>query len=160
MQKKDLRVELKKYLGQYYRAKQRRSQLERRLQIFRAEMSGGVKGMRYSGMPGSGNTASSATEEQVIRAMEIEERISKQQAEVQRTMLAVIDIMDYLPIDSTERLVLEYRHIDCMSWKKIFKEMAMTKTPCSKYYSMALDMLLMNDEVLNLLNSYADELEC
>lgn len=157
MEKADkMRLALKRYLGQYYRAKRKKNQLEKRLQAFREEM--GVKGMQYSGMPGSTNKSGSATEDQVIRAMEIEERITKQQAEVQRSMLAVIDIMDYLPLDSTERLVIEYRHIDCLRWKEIVKEIGMTNTPCNKYYGMALDLLLMNDEVLNLLNSDTEEL--
>ena len=149
-----MRMALKRYLGQYYRAKIRRNQLEKRLRAFREEM--GVKGVQCLGMPGSTNKVSSITEEQVIRAMEIEERITKQQSEVQRAMLAVIDIMDFLPLDSTERLVLEYRHIDCLSWKKIIKEMCMTKTPCIKYYNIALDILLMNSEVVNLLNLDTD----
>ena len=140
-----MKLALKRYLGQYYRAKRKKNQLEKRLRVFREEM--GVKGMQYSGMPGSGSKTSSDTEEQVIRAMEIEERITKQQTEIQRAMLAVIDIMDYLPLDSTERLVLEYRHIDCLDWKEIPARASYSKASCHKYYNMGIDKLLEFTEV-------------
>ena len=139
-----MRLELKRYLGQYYRAKQKRKQLERRLQAFREEM--GVKGMRYSGVMGSTNKVSSAVEEQVVRAMEIEERIRKQQAEVQRAMIDIMDAVDCLPVESIERLILEYRYIDCLSWKEICTVVGMSRTSCNKYHDGAIDKLLIKQK--------------
>lgn len=153
MQRKDLRLALKKYLGQYYRAKQKRNQLEKRLQTFREEMSG-TRGMQYSGMPGSGNKIGSDTEEQVIRAIEIEERITKQQVEVQRAILAVMNIMDLLPLDSVERMILEYRHIDCLGWEKIPNKVSYSKASCHKYYNIGIDKLLEFTEVEECVQKY------
>ena len=47
---KELKVTLKKYLGQYYRAKIKRKQLEFRLKNFREEMTG-TQGVKYSPVP-------------------------------------------------------------------------------------------------------------
>ena len=114
---KELIVALKNYLGQYYKAKFKRKQLEVRLKNFREEMVG-AKGISYSPVPrGQSGGTTSKTEDYVVKALEIEDRIMKQQVEVQRAMLAVMEVMDFLPIDSVERSVLEYRHIDCLPWK-------------------------------------------
>lgn len=150
---KEQRQLLKKYLGQYYRAKMKRIQLEKRLKNFREEMSG-TKGMQYSWMPNSGNKIGSETEEQVIRIMEIEERISKQQAEVQRAMLAVMNVMDLLPLDSVERMILEYRHIDCLGWKQIPTKASYSKASCHKYYNIGIDKLLESTEVEDCVQKY------
>ena len=88
-----------------------------------------------------------------MRAMEIEERIVKQQAQVQAAMLAVMEFMDFLPIDSVKRSILEYRYIDCMSWKRIYKEMCMTKTPCFRYYNQGIDELINKSEVVQILKT-------
>ena len=153
---KELKVTLKKYLGQYYRAKIKRKQLEIRLKNFREEMTG-TQGVKYSPVPGgqSGCTTSK-TEDYVVRALEIEDRIMKQKVEVQRAMLAVMEAMDFLPIDSVERSVLEYRHIDCLRWELITARMSYSKASCHKYYNAGIDMLLGCDEVQATLQEYIE----
>lgn len=153
---KELKVTLKKYLGQYYRAKIKRKQLEIRLKNFREEMSG-TQGVKYSPVPGgqSGSQISS-TENAVMRAMEIEGKIVKQQAQVQKAMLAVMGFMDFLPIDSVERSVLEYRHIDCLPWKFIIARMSYSKASCHNYYNAGIDMLLGYVKVQETLQKYIE----
>nr|WP_298053698.1 hypothetical protein [uncultured Lachnoanaerobaculum sp.] len=153
---KELIVAMKKYLGQYYKAKLKRKQLEVRLKNFREEMVE-AKGINYSPVPGgqSGCTTSK-TEDYVVRALEIEDRIMKQQVEVQRAMFAVMEVMDFLPIDSVERSVLEYRHIDCLPWKFIIARMSYSKASCHNYYNAGIDMLLGCDEVQATLQKYIE----
>ena len=78
---KELIVAMKKYLEQYYKAKLKRKQLEVRLKNFREEMVE-AKGINYSPVPGGqSGCATSKTEDYVVRALEIEDRIMKQQVE-------------------------------------------------------------------------------
>lgn len=136
------RLLLKQYLGQYYNAKMKKKQLEARLRAFRENMLG-TKGMQYSPVPRSQtNSVGDGPATQVIRAMEIEDRIESQKAEMAKTMLNVMKIMDFLPTDSTERTILEYRHIDCLSWKQIAKEVNYSRASCSNYYNAGIDKLL------------------
>lgn len=153
---KELIVAMKKYLEQYYKAKLKRKQLEVRLKNFREEMLE-AKGINYSPVPGgqSGFTTSK-TEDYVVRALEIEDRIMKQQVEVQRSMLAVMEVMDFLPIDSVERSVLEYRHIDCLPWKFIIARMSYSKASCHNYYNAGIDMLLGCVKVQETLQKYIE----
>lgn len=77
---------LKQYLGQYYYAKMKKKQLEARLRTFRENMLG-TKGMQYSPVPRSQtNSVGDGPATQVIRAMEIEDRIESQKAEMAKTM--------------------------------------------------------------------------
>ena len=150
---------LKQYLGQYYYAKMKKKQLEARLRTFRENMLG-TKGMQYSPVPRSQtNSVGDGPATQVIRAMEIEDRIESQKAEMAKTMLNVMKIMDFLPTDSTERSILEYRHIDCLSWKQVCKEANMTRTPCNKYYNAGIDKLLTYKKVQSILQEFASSQE-
>lgn len=150
----DERVLLKKYLGQYYSARRRKRQLEIRLQTFRQEMVG-TRGMQYSPVPHSQtNSVGDGPASMVIRAMEIEDQIKTQKEEMANAMLNVMKMMDFLPADSMERTVLEYRHIDCLSWKQVCEEMHMTRTPCNRYYDAGLDKLLTFKKVHKMLEDF------
>lgn len=151
----DERVLLKKYLGQYYSARNKKRQLESRLQAFRQDMVG-TRRMQYSPVPHSQtNSVGDGPASMVIRVVEIEEQIKSQKEEMANAMLNVMKMMDFLPADSTERTVLEYRHIDCLSWKQITREMHMTRTPCNKYYNAGLDKLLTFKKVHKILQEFS-----
>ena len=98
---------LKQYLGQYYYAKMKKKQLEARLRTFRENMLG-TKGMQYSPVPRSQtNSVGDGPATQVIRAMEIEDRIESQKAEMAKTMLNVMKIMDLInPFSIRSRIIL------------------------------------------------------
>lgn len=153
------KIWIKSYLGQYYWARNKKRQLERRLQTFRQEMIG-TKGMQYSPVPHSQtNSVGDGPASMVIRAMEIEEQIESQKEQMANAMLNVMKIMDFLPTDSTERSILEYRHIDCLSWKQVCKEANMTRTPCNKYYNAGIDKLLTYKKVQSILQEFASSQE-
>lgn len=150
---------LKQYLGQYYSAKMKKKQLETRLRNFRANM-GGIRGMEYSPVPRSQtNKVGDGAASEVIRAMEIEERIRQQQAEMNVAMLNVMKLMDYLPVDSTERLMLEYRHIDCLGWKQIVKETNYSRQSCINYYNAGIDKLLTFKKVQKIIADFSKSKE-
>lgn len=146
---------LKQYLGQYYNAKAKKKQLETRLYNFREDMTG-IKGMQYSPVPRSKtNKVGDGAATLVIHAMEIEERIEKQKEEMAVAMLNVMKIMDFLPVDFTERAILEYRHIDCLSWKQIMSRTNYSRASCNNYYNAGIDKLLTFKKVHKILKDFA-----
>lgn len=146
---------LKQYLGQYYNAKMKKKQLEIRLRTFRENMLG-TQGMQYSPVPRSQtNSVGDGPATQVIRAMEIEDRIESQKAEMAKTMLNVMKIMDFLPTDSMERAILEYRHIDCLSWKQVCKEVHLSRSSANDYYNAGIDKLITYKKVQSVLQEFA-----
>lgn len=145
---------LKRYLGKYYRARMKERQLEARLRSLRESI--GVKGIDYSPTPKSQtNNVGSGAESEVLRIMEIEDRIEKQREEARAMMNDVMDIMDLLPVDSTERTIIEYRHLDCMNWKQICREMHMARTPCTNYYNAGIERLLTFPAVCETVEKFA-----
>ncbi len=152
--KDEMRAILKQYLGQYYSAKQVKKQLERRLRTFREDMIG-AKGMQYSPVPRSQtNAVGDGPASMVIRAMEIEDEIESQKEVMAQRMLDVMKIMDLLPKESVERRIIEYRHIDCLSWKQVCKEVHLTRTPCTNHYNAGIDMLLEYKKVQKVVKEY------
>ena len=82
-----------------------------------------------------------------MRIAEVEERIARQQERVGKTIVHVMDIMDYLPEESTEREILELKHIDCLKWERIQAEAHLSRSPCYEYYRKGIELLLKNKRV-------------
>lgn len=119
---------LRKYLARYYRAKDKRSILQGRLRALKRELD------RGGFMPPS-------------PVQEIEAKIQRQTEAAEKSVLEIIDLLELLPAESTERIILELRHIDCKNWAEICDTVYLTRTPCAKYYNRGLDALLRMSKV-------------
>lgn len=123
--REDERTALKQYLTRYYRTKKRQAILTQRLRQLRRDLQ----------HPEAGEIS------------EVEARIEKQVKKAERIILEIMDIIDLLPEESTERMILELRHIDCKPWSEIQRTVHLTRTPCFDHYNRALDTLLEAKEV-------------
>lgn len=151
---------LKEYLSQLYVQKNRKVQLTRRLKEVNAELKSPFRGMNYSPIPRSQTNKVGAGAASILyRIAEIEERIIKQTDNIGIAMLKVMDIMDFLPEQSTERMILELRHIDCKPWKQIMIDVSLTRTPCYEYYNRGLEKLLSFKKVIKVLDEYRNSLD-
>ncbi len=149
---------LKAYLNQYYAGRIKRSQLERRLKNIRAEMATPIGGYGYSPVNyGGTNKVGPGAASFVYRMSEIETRIEEEKSRVEKALLKVMDIMDFLEESSTERMVLELRFIDCKSWASIEKEMHLSRRACFSYQDRALEKLLEFKKVRAVLKEYGKE---
>ena len=119
---------LRKYLARYYRAKDKRSILQGRLRALKRELD------RGGFMPPS-------------PVQEIEAKIQRQTEAAEKNVLEIMELLERLPPDSTERTILELRHIDCKTWADISRTVYLTRTPCAKYYNRGLDALLRMSKV-------------
>ena len=154
-QRKIQRMNLRWYLNQYFRAARKKEQLEARLHTFRESM-GNVGGCGYNPASGSHtNKVGDGAASEVIRIIQVEERIRDQKVEMKETMLNVMKIMDFLPAESTERMILEYRHIDRMSWRQICGATNYSRTTANDYYNRGLDKLLKYKKVLKIIEEFS-----
>lgn len=121
---------LKWILGQRFRATRKKLAIEARKKAIAAEQDG-------------------MNEPAGIAAMveEMNDRMKKQQARVNQAIIRVMDIIDYLPEDSLEKEICEYRHIDMMSWGQIEAAVPMSRSQCNNRYNVAIQMLLQNARV-------------
>lgn len=64
---------------------------------------------------------------------------------------------DFLEENSTERMVLELRFIDCKGWAAIEKEMHLSRSSLFSYQDKGLDKLLTYKKVRQILREYKKE---
>lgn len=148
---------LKEYLNQYHAGRMKRTQLERRLKNIREEMNMPIGGYGYSPVNyGGTNKVRPGAASFVYRMSEIETRIEEQKNLAEKALLKVMDIMDFLEENSTERMVLELRFIDCKSWAAIEKELHLSRRSCFDYQSKALDSLLGYKKIKSVLKEYQE----
>jgi DNA-directed RNA polymerase specialized sigma subunit len=135
--------QLKDYLNQYYTGRMVRTQLERRLINIKEEMNTPIGGHGYVSV-NMKNTkeAGPGAASFVYRLSEIETRIENQKNQVEKSLLKVMDILDFLEEGSPERMILELRFIDGRSWAEIEKEMHLCRRACFSYQNKALEKLL------------------
>lgn len=157
-EKKNQKDKLKWYLNQYFRAIIKKERLELRLQTLREGM-GDVRGIGYQQvMCGKTYKIRDAAASEVIRVREAEERVEIQKKKTNQAILNVMKIMDFLPIDSMERTVLEYRHIDRLSWKQICRATNYSRTSATMYYNRGIDKLLAFGKVLKIIEDFSTEM--
>lgn len=149
---------LKAYLNQYYVGRIKRTQLERRLKNIQEEMATPIGGYEYSPVNyGGTNKVSSGAASFVYRMSEIEIRIENQKDSVEKALLKVMDIMDFLEENSTERVILELRFIDCKNWENIEKEMHLSRRACFNYQNKALEKLLTFKKIQTIIKNYRNK---
>ena len=144
------REAVKRYLQQYYMAKQKKRILEERHRVLSAELRGPTTAPAFRTMPTAKPVHPDGAGAVVFQIADVEERIQKQQAEMARAVQNVMDIIDLLPIGSMERTVVEMRHIDCKKWDRIASEIHMSRSRVIDYYNAALDALAENERAKNL----------
>ena len=134
------REAVKRYLQQYHAAKQKRRILEERRRTLSADLRG-PSTPAYRAMPSSRPVHPDGAGAVVFQIAEVEERIEAQQAEMAKAVQNVMDLIDLLPVGSTERTVVEMRHIDSKKWERIASEIHMSRSRVIDYYNAALDTL-------------------
>lgn len=116
---------LKKFLQRYYRMRKQQETLQARLQRMRSEFRDN-------------------------ESTEIEAKLRAQKREAKKSTLQIMEILDFLPQGSTERTIMELRHIDCKTWTQVQRAVFLTPSPCYERYNRGLDALLGIDKVRSM----------
>ena len=128
---KEKQEEVLKYLlGRIYRADKHKNQLDARLKNI-------AERRQMENLPAEDEPTS-------IRywISDIECRILDQKKEIDQAIAQVMDIIDYLPINSIERQICELRHIDFKPWGAISAEIPMSRSQVNRRYKAAVKFLL------------------
>ena len=156
MSKKEL---LKQYLNRYNKAKNRIKELEALQKQLRRD-AGCPKSPSDSTSPKvQSNSISGGAAEFALRIVEIDERIARQKVQLSTLLSEILDVFDYLPLESDERAVLELRYIRDKREKFICKTRYISR---SKYYALcdsAIKKLLKYQRINNIMKKYSEELK-
>lgn len=150
------RDDLKDYLNQYRRSRARDAQLKARHAEIQRELKDPGMGSTYHTMPRAESSSGAGAYGVIFRLAEIETRIAEQRDEIAKTLLRVMEVIDYLPQDSIERSIVELRHIDMRTWDDIPTLALLSRQRCFDYYNTGLDTLLSYPRVCRLVVMYRD----
>jgi len=151
---------LRRYLSRYYRAKEKKAALSKRLAELQAELDHpGINASPLDGAPRRRGKSSSGAASLIFKIGDIEDRIQRQIEVQAKSVIDIMDVLDFLPAESTERDILEYRHIDCKPWNEIMGLVHLTRSPCFEHYNKGLDKLLTYKKVRATLEAYQSRLE-
>lgn len=156
-QKNEEKELLKAYLNQYNSGRIKRLQLEKRLKSIKEEMNMPIGGYGYSPVNyGGTNQVGAGAASFVYRISEIETRIEEQKKRVEKSLLKIMDVMDFLNESGTERMILESRFIDCKNWITIEKEMSLSRSSLFLYQDKGLEKLLQFKKIQQILKEYKE----
>lgn len=148
------RETVKRYLQQYHAAMKKKRILEERHRVLSSELRAPSTGSMFRLTPPKKPAKTDGSVSVVFRISEVEDRIEEQREEMAKAVLSVMDLIDVLPPNSTERTVVEMRHIDCRPWDKIAETLYMSRSNVFNYYNAALDQILENKRNRKLLEEY------
>lgn len=156
MLEQDEQAEILKYLlGQIYRSEKRKKQLDDRLEAIRARRQSPIGTSGYSSMPNNHERDGAASI--LFRISDIEDRIYQQKQEIENAIVRVMDIIDYLPLNSIEREICELRHIDLKTWSAISAEIPMSRSQVNRRYNVAIDILLNQQRIRKMIAKHEEE---
>lgn len=149
---------LNRYLNQYRHCISVKKNLERRMMDIQFEFNHPLSAVKMSGMPhaGSVNTGCAALS---YRLDEIETRINAQMEKGAKILADILDVIDFLPENSMERIVIEHKYIDRYSWNKICMLESITKTPAVRYWRKGLYKLLEFKKIQSIVEEYRKKVE-
>lgn len=146
-------VLLNQYLNQYKTCIGKKKTLEHRKNDIMREFDNPLGAMKYDGMPrGSGVGLGCAA--LTFRLDEIETRITEQMNNAAKALSDILNIIEFLPENSMERIIIEHKYIDRFSWNKICMIEHISRTPATRYWRKGLYDLLEFAKVQQIIHDF------
>lgn len=149
---------LKFLLGRVFRAKNRVDHLNACLAQLSDPLSAPIGGANYTPMPRAPRNGSDGPELSVLLKMnDLEEQIKAERARFADAYGDTYALIGRLPSESTERQICEMRHIRLLSWRAIASAIPMSRRHVVRIYDGALDALMAEAAVREIIEAAADE---
>lgn len=145
---------LREYLKRYRKAENKVEELRNRRDRLIEDMKHPLGTLNMSGLP-SNNEPGTGAASYIYRQSELEERIYAQEREAKKIMLQVMDIMDFLPVESENRSVLELKYLDGYKDNAIVKaRFYSNRSTVSYHLANGLDELLNFAKVQKIIDEF------
>lgn len=149
-------VLLDKYLSRYNCCKNRKKALELRRHELTREFENPLAAVKIDGMP-RGSSLGVGCAALSFQIDEINTRISEKIKEMEKKYVEISDVIEFLPENSTERTVIEYKYIDGYMWSEICQLEHITRTPAVQYWRKGLYQLLEFAKVQQVMRDFEGE---
>ncbi|MBD5509965.1 MAG: hypothetical protein HDR08_01695 [Lachnospiraceae bacterium] len=147
---------LDKYLGRYNCCRNRKKVLERRKNELTREFENPLAAVRLDGMP-RGSSRGVGCAALSFQIDEINTRIGEKIKEMEKKYVEINDVIEFLPENSTERTIIEYKYIDGYRWAEICQLEHITRTPAVQYWRKGLYQLLEFAKVQQVVRDFKNE---
>lgn len=135
MQRND---EKKRWLWRYQDCVEREKEINLRIEKIRNEL-GGLKGISYDGMPGSGSLYDLS--DGMVKLMEEEEKLLQERERMAKTWREIQEAITSPELTSKQTEVCFKRYILRMWWDDIAEEMGVNKRSVYRYHGEALQRI-------------------
>lgn len=149
---------LNQYLNQYRYCIGTKKNLERRRDEIVREFDYPLKAVSYDGMP-RGSSQSVGCAALSFRLDEIDTRIQEQIDKATKVLTEIMNVIDFLPESSMERVIIEHRYIDRYNWERVCQLEHISRTPATRHWRKGLYQLLEFKKVQQILHDYEKQLE-
>lgn len=153
-----MRVVLEDYLFKVKKSATKKLQLQNRICMIVENFSDPINAVGYSAMPRNPSPDNSGAASFTLKLAEIEERLYKQQDNIAKALVEIMDIVELLP-DGEERQILELKYIDRLSSAQIEKQMYLSRTACYNKKIAGLNRLLGFKKVQAIVKKHKQEME-
>ena len=135
---------LKRYLSRFGKAREEQRILSARLVTLKTELE-------KNGTPPPKNGKKAGKKAHLSEAEKI---LAGQCQKTEAALLDVMRMIDLLPENSTEKIIMGLRYIDCRAWKDIAKQVHLSRSPCFAYHENGLRLILKSKQAQKILASY------
>lgn len=140
--KREMQEEILKWmLGQVYRAEHHKRELENRLERIIAEREAPIGSPGYDPLPRVMEPGAGAASI-LFKQADIEDRIYEQKTEIEKSIVRVMDIIEFIPRRDTARRIFELRHLDCLNMTETADAIPISRQQAYVIYNEAIDKLL------------------
>ena len=148
--------DLNQYLYQYKDCVRTKKNLLRRREEIKAELKSPLSAVQTEKLP-SGKKKNDRSVDVLFTLDEIAERIQGQIDTAERKLNDIMSLMDFLPVDSLSRSIMENLYIDRWDWEKVCKENHISRSQAKRYWKQGLYTLLKMEKVKEIVKGFKGE---
>lgn len=148
--------DLNQYLYQYKDCVRTKKNLLRRREEIKAELKSPLSAVQTEKLS-SGKKKNDRSVDVLFRLDEIAERIQGQIDTAERKLNDIMSLMDFLPVDSLSRSIMENLYIDRWDWEKVCKENHISRSQAKRYWKQGLYTLLKMEKVKEIVKGFKGE---
>lgn len=147
---------LRRYLDRYRVISLRKKHLIRKLQDIKDDFNSSAFHAVAQGMGGGkANRTESDVPDYVMKVLEVEDKIQEQIEAAASALEQIEAIIDKLPTDSDERVILSAKYVSRMSELDICELIPCSRSTFYRVVDKAIEQLLDKQDVLRIVHQYA-----
>ena len=148
---------LNQYLYQYKDCIKTKKNLLRRREEIKAELKSPLAAVQTEKLQTGKGKRHDRSVDILFRLDEIAERIQGQIDTAERKLNDIMSMMDFLPVDSLSRSIMENLYIDRWGWEKVCKENHISRSQAKRYWKQGLYTLLNMEKVKEIVKGFKGE---